>query len=344
MTVKINPKLLDVVHLTGPPFNVGEIQQGTIVELLGGTPEAVLIEVSDKQGIPLAFVRRAVEEVERVWEGIRPEQHISIVPEAQLCFESGIFLLQNGWYERAKEEFSKSFSLDPKFRGGLLNTTNELAAKGAFEPAIVVYTMLLELSPDYALARENFAITQMNRAITFAQRGLFPQAMEAFLKALALHPSPATSQAIRNNIVATYTQLGLLYSNTNQYQLAFQCFQRAFELDMSEISRKNLGVAMIAVATVVSENRTTEARAEIFRQPLLMGLTLSECLTAHGATLATLGEIADAKRVFQAAVAADPLNEIARHDLEVLSARESSEGILPGFIAIQSKPLEGMGF
>ncbi len=342
MTVRINPKLLDVVHLTGSPFKIGETQHGTIVELLGGTPEAALIEVSDEQGIPLAFVRRTVEEIGRVSAGIRPAQHDSKVPGAQLCFENGILFLQNGWYELAKEQFFKSFSLDPKFRGALLNTTIELAAKGAFESAIVVLTMLLEISPDYELARENLAITQMNHAITLARRGLFPQAMEAFLKALTLHPSPATAQAIRNNIVATHTQLGLLYSNTNQHQLAFECFQKAFELDPSEISRKNLGVAMIAVSTAGSGNRAAEVRAEMFRAPLLMGLTLSECLTAYGATLATLGEIANARRALQAAIEADPQNRIALHNLEIVSARESSERIQTGFVPIENQPLEGI--
>jgi tetratricopeptide (TPR) repeat protein len=204
--------------------------------------------------------------------------------------------------------------------------------------------MLLELSPDYDLARENLASTHMNRGITFARHGLFPQAMEAFLKALVLQPSPATAQAIRNNTVATYTQLGLLYSNANQYQLAFGCFQRAFELDPSEISRKNLAVAIIAVSTAASGNRGTEARAGMFREPLLMGLTLSECLTAYGATLATLGETEDARRALQAAIEADPQNGIARHNLEIVSRRESDEKIQMGFVPIKSQPLEEAHF
>jgi tetratricopeptide (TPR) repeat protein len=343
MTIRINPKLLDVVQLAGSPFKAGETQSGTIVELLGGTPEMALIEVLDEQGVPLAFVRRTIEEeVEGLWEGIKLAKYDSKIPDAQLSFESGILFLQNGWYKRAKEQFVKSFSLDPHFRGLLLNTTNQLAKTGAFETAIFVYTMLLELSPDYQLARENFAIALMNRAIAFARRGLFPQAMETFLKALALHPSMATAQMIRNNIAATYTQLALLYSNTNQHQLALQYFQRAFELDPSEISRKNLGVAMIAVYTVRSGILTTEARAEMFRQPLLMGLTLSECLTAYGATLATLGEIAEARRVVQEAVDADPRDMVARHNLEVVSAPGSSAGLQAGLVPIENQTLEGI--
>ena len=177
-------------------------------------PESALIEVSDEQGVPVEFVRRALGEIEHVSDDAGPAQHDLNVPDGQLSFESGVLFLQNGQYNRAKEEFAKSFELDPKFRGSLLNTTTQLAATGAFETAIYVFRMLLELSPEYAPARENLAITHMNRAITLAKGGLFPQAIEGFLKGLAIHPSAATTERIRHNILASYTQLGLARTPT----------------------------------------------------------------------------------------------------------------------------------
>jgi hypothetical protein len=74
-----------------------------------------------------------------------------------------------------------------------------------------------------------------------------------------------------------------------------------------------------------------------------MGLRLSECLTAYGATPATLGEIEDARPALQEAVEADPQNRIAQPNIEVLSAG-SSEGIQTGLIPIENQPLEGMRF
>ena len=241
MTVKINPKLLDIVQVSGPPFKPGESGQGTIVELLGGPQEVVLVEVSDDQGIPLAFVPRRIDEVEP-----NPDREQSRGSTIRRCLRPSYILKKEYCFcktagqSKPKKNFPSAFH-STRYSGAVCSIRrmkNELP-KGAFEPAIVVYTTLLELSPGYELARENFAITQMNRAIGFAQHGLFPQAIETFLKALALHPSQTTTQTIRNNIVATYTQLGLLYSNMNQYQLAFQCFQRAFELDPSEISKES---------------------------------------------------------------------------------------------------------
>jgi tetratricopeptide (TPR) repeat protein len=332
--VRINPKLLDVVRFASSSKEAG-MQQGTIVQILGETPEAALVEVSDEQGVPVEFVRRALSELEQVPEGVEALEKTPQVPDAQLCFETGVLFLQNGQYNRAQAEFSKSFSLDPKFRGTLLNATLHLAGTGAFDAALGVLNILLELSPDYELARENLAITHMNRAITLARRGLFQQAMDGFLKGLAIHPSTATAERIRHNILATYTQLGLAYVSVHQHQFAYTCFQRAFELDQSETSRKNLSVAMIALSTVSAKNRSAATRAEIFREPLLMGLTLSECLGAYGATLATLNEVSEARDALEAAVEADPMNETARHNLHLITSNRSGEGIQAGFVAIE---------
>lgn len=332
---RISPKLLDVVQFA-PSSPEHGMRQGTIVEILGETPEAALIEVSDEQGIPVAFVRRALSEIELVSSGAEAE-HGPEVPEAQLCFESGVLFLQNGEYERAKEAFAKSFELDPNVRGSLLNITIQLAGTGAFDSAIAVFSMLLELSPNYDLARENLAITHMNRAITLAKRGLFPQAIDGFIKGLALHPSSTASDRIRHNILATYTQLGLLYANLHQHQLAYTCFQRAFEMDQSDVSRKNLGVATIALSTVATKVRSIGARATIFREPLLVGLTFSECLSAYGATLATLGETSEARIALEAALEADPQNKIAQHNLRVITSEERSAQIQPGFVPIETE-------
>ena len=91
---------------------------------------------------------------------------------------------------------------------------------------------------------------------------------------------------------------------------------------------------MIALSTAATKNRSAGARAEIFREPLLMGLTLSECQSAYGATLATLNETSEARVALEAALEADPLNETARHNLNVLASNEGG-GIQRGFVAIE---------
>ncbi len=338
MTVEINPKLLDVVEFADRTSQ--ERFSGTAVEWLGGPSEAVLIEVSNNEGIPTAFKLRPAGELTKIWEFTEPAVTGPTVSEAQQYFENGVLFLQNGLVARAKEQLAKSFSIDPTLRGTVLQMANLLGAKGAFDTALFVYNLLLELSPEYSLARENMAVTFLNRGVVHAQNGLIPQAIEEFNQALMLNPSARSVETIRKNIVAAYTQLGIFYSNVKQYQLAFQWFQLALELDPSDISRQNLAVAMIAISTVRIENRTRQSTEAIFRQPLRMGLALAQCLTAYGATVASLGDLVEARWAFQAALHEDPSNAAAKHNLEkMISGREPKQDFLAGLTAVETQSL-----
>jgi Flp pilus assembly protein TadD len=57
-----------------------------------------------------------------------------------------------------------------------------------------------------------------------------------------------------------------------------------------------------------------------------MGLTLSECLNAFGATLANLGDVEAARRALLAAVKSDPENEQARNNLARLDTAKETAG------------------
>jgi tetratricopeptide (TPR) repeat protein len=260
-------------------------------------------------------------------------------PEGQVYFENGVLFLQNGLVDRAKDQLRKSFSIDPRFRGTLLHLTNDLGSKRAFDTAIFLYEMLLELSPEYVPARENLAVTFLNRGVVHARNGLLPGAIDDFNRALMLNPSGNTVEVIRKNIVASYTQLGVLHSDAKEYELAFRWFQLALEIDPSELSRNNLAVSMIAVSTAQADNRAGKQIDQIFRQPILMGLGLSQCWTAYGATVAGLGDAAEAARAFRAALDSDPKNEVARHDLDALSAQGANQEISAGLICAEIKPL-----
>ena len=341
MRLSLSPRLLDVVQIKGAPFAAGEVRQGTIVEML--SPETALIEISDDEGVPTNFVSRRLDEIERVWELPKSAPSKATTDEAQSYFENGILSLQNHLYQRAKEQLEKSFALDPKYRGTLLMLTNQLAAKGSFDTAIFVYALLLELSPDYTQARENLAIAHMNYGISLARQGSFPRSMDNFRKALAVGPSEATIKKIRDNIVVTYTNRGVSYSDANQFQLALSCFQTAFTIEPSDTSRKNLATAMISVATAALGDRAREAQADLFREPLLMGLTLSECLTALGATLAALGKTSEARLATEEAVEADPLNRIAHHNLTILLGHAANtERVQSGVVSLESGPMQAI--
>jgi len=57
-----------------------------------------------------------------------------------------------------------------------------------------------------------------------------------------------------------------------------------------------------------------------------MGLTLSECLNAFGATLANLGDVEGARQALKEAIQANAANELARMNLARLDTAKESAG------------------
>jgi len=329
--LEINPKLLDVVRVGASNSAVGEERQGTVV--LDEPPGMALIEVADEFGVAHEFVLRPASELERVSDVSASSVPRPETPEAQQLFETGVLYLQNGLIARAKEHLSKAFSADQKLARNLLNKTNSLAEGGAFHTAIFVYEILLELLPRYDLARENLAITLLNRGIASAHQGFFPKAIDDFDKALMARPSASVIEAVRKNSVAAYSNWGILCASTNQYREALRLLQWALELDpSSETVRKNLALTMIALSVLRTEVREPPTKEDIFRQPLMMGLTLSECLNAYGATLGGLGKLSEAKRALQDAIEADPQNETARKNLDALSTHKANQVFAVGLV------------
>jgi tetratricopeptide (TPR) repeat protein len=335
MEVEINPKLLDIVEVNDSGTGAEGKAQGTIVGSLGGPRETLLVEVADDLGVPLAFVSRPAHELKRVWDVSSSEIPESRIPEAQQLFETGILYLQNGLIPLAKEHLGKAFLLDRDLARDLLNKTHSLAESGALETAIFVYEMLLELLPDYGLARDNLAISFLNRGIAFARQGFFRKAIEDFNRTLMLRPSDSIIEAVRKNTAAAYGNLGILCTDAKQYSEALRFLQWALELDPSETVQKNLGLTLIALSTIRIQDAEPPTREEIFRQPLMMGLTLSECLNAYGATLASVGKFSEARRALEDAIKASTQNETAKKNLEILSAREANQVFAVGLVPFE---------
>jgi tetratricopeptide (TPR) repeat protein len=323
MTIELNPKLLNMVELTGTR------ERGTVVDTTVGTPAAILVELSDESGVPKEFLSRTTDEVKTVWQVPKAPNGQSEVPEAQQYFENGILYLQNGLVPQAKKELAKAFSLDQQLASVLLNRTNALAAQKSFASAIIVYEILFQLSPDYDYARQNLAITHLNRGVEFARGGFFSQAIADFDQALMLNPSADIVEAVRRNTAAVYGNLGVLFSEWKNHEQALQLFQWSLELNPSETARKNLALAQIAMSAQMRMPLTND---EILRKAMIVGLSLSECLNAYGATQAGLGELGEARRILQAALDADPRNEVARRNLATLVSNEPSVAFAVGVV------------
>lgn len=334
---ELNPKLLDVVEFQAEEGELGfaGALSGTVVEVFGEPPEAVLIEVADTQGVPTDLITRPVDQIKPVWRPGTPPFEGS-VGDARQSFERGLLLLQNGLIASARSDFEKAFEADPRLAGPLMNSANQLAEKGEFDSAIVVYELIRKLQPTYALAKENLAITSLNRGVQYARRGAIDKALDDFHTCLAIRPSPKVIQLAQHNLVAAYTRLGIQQTEIRRYREAVGNFMMALALNPSEITQENLALALVSFVTSKLESSRQSPPAAFFRRPMQMGLTLSECLNAYGATLASLGNIPDARRALAQALEADPKNDLARKNLEILSARGVPSEVREPMVGLQS--------
>jgi len=339
MDIELNPKLLDVVEFEESSQGARLKRKGTVVQIFREPPSAVLIEMAGSQGVPLAFVTRKIEEVKMAWTPAETKGEEVRIPEAQQLFEKGILFLQNGAMARAKDYFSRAFALDPKLAGSLMNATHPLAEKGAFEAAMLLYGLILELLPQYQLARENLSITHVNRGVELARRGVIDRAIEDFTSALMLGPTQRVVELVKRNLVAGYTQLGIRHTEIKQYHEATNYFVMAFELSPYDVTRKNLALALVAASAAKTESGAQLPEKDFFRQPMLMGLTISECLNAYGATLANLGRLTEARLALEAAVETDAKNEMAKKNLARLVKKEPLPALIPGLTQLEGQEI-----
>lgn len=327
MESQLNPKLFDIVKfessLAGEAIAV---HTGTIVELLGA--DAACVEISDENGAAKALISIPLHDVEVVWSGSRASSDERNGNNAGLRFQEGLLLLQNGASSAAKEKFKEAFELDPSLAGTLMNLTNELAGNRAFDTALFVYRLIVDLRPEYELARENLARTHLNRGVEYARLGVLDKALEDFATALFFEVSQEVVDLSRHNLAAAHTQIGLHHIQIKRFPEAFQFFLFALQLEPSTATRRNYALALVSLMAWKRERPIGNLLEDSFSEPTAMGLAYSDCLNAYGATVASLGKTAQAREIIERALAVNPSNELARRNLAILSRREDS-GIVP---------------
>jgi tetratricopeptide (TPR) repeat protein len=323
MKLNLNPKLLDVVKTREGAASSGSgILTGTVVELLGS--DTVLVEVADDHGASQDLISVPREQVEVVWRSAASETEEKSKSDAERPFEQGVLLLQNGLLADAKVHFARAFEIEPKLVGTLMNMVRDLPKEGGFETAVVVCQLIIELQPRYLLARENLAATYINRGVEYARLGAIDKALHHFNMALFLHPSEAVTRISVGNLVAAYTHLGIRHVEIKRYEEALSFFVLAFQLGPSDVTCRNLALSMVSVSAWRRESPHGSMDA-IFKEPMLMGLTLSDCLNAHGATLASLGKVSEARDFISRAVDTDPENELAKRNLAILRSQAEEQ-------------------
>jgi tetratricopeptide (TPR) repeat protein len=328
MNIELSPKILDVVEVPNRflGFETPGVALGTVVEVFGEPRKELLVEVSDENGVPQDLVTLPISEAKKVWSSPEPEREASSNEGATNEFQRGWLLLQNGLLAEAKTHFELAFKHDPRLAGTLMNSANEPAKRGMYDAAIFIYQLVLELQPENHLTRHNLAATHINRGIQYGEKGALDKAVEDFGYSLSLEPSGEIAQKAQHNLVAAYTQLGTRLAEINRHQESVANLFIAFQIGPSDITRRNLAIALVSLQASRAEGSRQNLSIAGFRNPIQMGLTLSECLSAFGATLANLGDMEGARHALIEALRIDEENELARTNLATLDTTKESAG------------------
>jgi tetratricopeptide (TPR) repeat protein len=344
MDIELSPKILDVVEVPNRFLGLQApgVALGTVVEVLGGPNGGLLVEITDENGVALDLVQLPASEAKRVWSSPEPQKQASPDQGATNEFQKGVLLLQNGLLAEAKTHFELAFQHDARLAGTLMNLGNGLAERGMYDAALLIYQLVLELQPENRLTRRNLAATHINRGIQYAGRGALDKAVEEFGYSLTLTPSGEIASKAQHNLVAAYTQLGTRLAEINRHREAVANFFVALQIGPSELTRKNLAIALVSLqASRVEGSRQTPSISD-FKNPIQMGLKYSECLNAFGATLANLGDVEAGRRVLLEALQADPENELARMNLARLDTSRERAGpswMNFGISSIEAQPM-----
>lgn len=310
MTFERNTKLLDLVEF---PLG-GSTVVGTVVEMM--TSDTLLVETSDEEGLPTGLHGVPIRDAKVLWQATQPAGFQEDL-KARLPFEEGLLSLQNGMIEEARKKFAEAFDVNPQFAGTLMNLASNLAQKGSYDSAIVVYDLILRLQPQNHLARENSSITHLNRGVDFGRLGNLEQAIVEFNSAMVLRPSRSVFERAQQNLAAAYTHLAVRHSNARLFNEALHFFLFAFQFWPSEDTSRNLGLAFASIFAL--KRRLSEVpRYDDFLNSFRLGVSYSECLNAYGATLAQVGQRLQALEALESALAANPKNELANRNLQTV--------------------------
>jgi tetratricopeptide (TPR) repeat protein len=320
------PKLLDVIQFPASlqAGGLSGLAEGTIVEDFA---TAYLVEVADEQGVPTEFVTVPADAAKIVWSAPDRTADSPAAVDAKTRFEAGLLLIQNGSFRDARDELRAAFELDPSLAGTLMNMANEPAKAGKYDLAIALYQTIVELQPQNRLNQHNLAAALINRGIVFSRQGAFERAIEDFEASLWAVPADAEIvEKAQHNLAAAYTELGVQLGQIKRYRESCGVLLKALELKPSDVTRRNLAIALVSLKTSAGTNPEMPS-PDNFRRALQMGLTFSECLNVYGATLMGLGDSEKAVRVLEAAVRLDPHNQLAQGNLASIRSHQAGAEI-----------------
>ena len=262
---------LDVVELTEdlPEYGLKRGERGTVVVSFDNPDEAYDIEFVDESG------------QSKFAYSVKPAQISTGDEIAQQTFESGLALLNSGDVAQAEQLLRESITLRPHYVAGLHNLViDRLGGSRKWAALIEALRLVIRLNPDYHenghrladYARDNLANAYNNRGVDSAQKEDSNKAIVWFDFALAVGPRNDVATLIRRNIVKRYTSMGIRAYQRGDHEGAMMFMLRACEIDSSEQTRHNIGVALVHLSLKYSQDGQLDEARDALQRAIDSGL------------------------------------------------------------------------
>ena len=166
---------------------------------------------------------------------------------SQTSYRRGNAYLDEGDYDRAISEFTKTVEIYPKFASAYINRGFAYNAKGQYDLAISDYSRAIEIDSGDAL-------TYFNRGNAYFDKGDYDRAIRDYNKAIEINPRDAKA----------YFNRGFSYDRKEEYVKAWEDVNKAQSLGYQVQSSFLDGLAALAI--VASTEPAGELTAEDYNK------------------------------------------------------------------------------
>ncbi len=244
-------------------------------------------------------------------------EDLEIQLRAQEAFDRGWTAFNNGDRHTAKSEFLQAIELLPSYLGFLNNQLMvNLESAGEWQRAIIAMRFVLELKPDYEVARNNLALAYLNYGVQEADGGKLGSAADLYYIALSIASSNNIINIARSNLAATHTLLGELAYRKGNLNESLHHMLQACTFDPNADTRRNAGLAFAFLARYLFSIGDFNGAIYNFQQAEDTGLLIMELINDYGVALAMINRLDEAIIKFEQALSLDPNNKDIQENLE----------------------------
>ncbi len=223
--------------------------------------------------------------IEKLDEAVNAFQNtISIKPDlAEVYFNMGIVLINQGKLDEAIEAYNNALSLKPDYAEAHNNMGIALKDQGKLEEAIEAYKKALSIKP-------NFVEAYYNIGIALQDQGKLEEAIEVYKKALLINPEYAQA----------YNNMGNTLKDQGKLEEAIKAFNKALSLkpDYAE-AYNNIGIAL-------QDQGKLEEAIEAYNKALLIKPDYASAIFHLGKSLKQLGQTDESIKYFEQNLSLDP--------------------------------------